>query len=283
MTGPGSKIGVTAMLAVLGLLATSPARAETQFLLGGGGALVPDYPGSDDYEVLPIPALRFDWSSDGATPPTTGFSTDFGLVDARVAFPDGLDVGIARLSTPSRHFTLRLGGGYRFGRNDDENAALDGMGDIGGQGLARISIGSEPANPRAIGVHFGLKYETDVTNETGADTFSLYVGNKFALSPSTTLNVTGTATWADGDYTQSYFGVSDLQASRSRYDRFDAGAGIADVGLDARLNYAFTDHWLLFGSVGYSRLTGDAADSPIVDKEGSADQFRATTGFAYRF
>lgn len=283
MTGPGFSFGVAAALAVFGLLATSPARAETQFLLGGGGMLMPDYPGSNDYEVLPIPALRFDWSSDGAAAPASGYSGQLGLVDAHVAFPEGVDVGVARLSTPSRHFTLRLGGGYRFGRDDDDNAALDGMGDIGGQGLGRISIGSEPANPRGVGMHFGLKYETDVTNETGADTFSLYVGNKFALSPSTTLNLTGSATWADADYMQSYFGVSGLQAARSGYGRFNAGAGIADVGLDARLNYAFTDHWLVFGSVGYSRLTGDAAESPIVDKEGSADQFRATTGFAYRF
>jgi len=157
------------------------------------------------------------------------------------------------------------------------------MGDVDGQGLARVSLGSEPANSRGIGVHFGLEYETDVTNETNADTFSLYVGNKFALSPRTTLDLTGRTTWADGDYMRAYFGVSDIQAARTGYGRFDANSGIADVGLDARLNWALTDHWLLFGSVGYSRLTGDAANSPIVDKEGSPDQFRAATGFAYRF
>ena len=283
MKGPGFRSGVTVVLAVLGLLASSPARAETEFLLGGGGAIRPDYPGSNDYEAIPVPLLRFDWSSNGATAPASGYKGELGLIDAQVGFPSGVDFGVARLSTPSRHFTLRLGGTYRFGRDQDDNDALDGMGDIGGQGLARISIGSEPANPRGIGVDFGLKYETDVTNETNADTFSLYVGNKFALSRRTTIKFTGSATWADGDYMQSYFGVSDHQAARSGYGRFDAGSGIADVGLDARLNWAFTDHWLLFGSVGYSRLTGDAADSPLVDKEGSADQFRAATGFAYRF
>lgn len=283
MTGPGFAKVATVALAASSLFAAPPAHAETELMLGGAAAFKPDYPGSNDYEAIPVPLLQFDWSSDGAGPPASGYTGEFGLIDARIGFPDGIDIGLARLSTPTRHFTFRVGGGYRFGRDQDDNHALNGMGDIGGQGLGRVSIGSEPANPRGIGAHFGLKYETDLTNETGADTFTLYVGNTFALSPSTTLALTGRTSWADDDYMQSYFGVSDLQAARSSHSRFDANSGVTDVGLDARLNYAFTDHWMLFGSVGYSRLTGDAADSPLVDKSGSPDQFRATTGFAYRF
>ena len=82
---------------------------------------------------------------------------------------------------------------------------------------------------------------------------------------------------------QSYFGVSGAQAARSRNRAFQAESGFADVGLEANLNYAITEHWMMFGTLGYSRLLGDAADSPLVDGEGSANQFRAFTGVAYRF
>ncbi|MEN1729710.1 MAG: MipA/OmpV family protein, partial [Pseudomonadota bacterium] len=48
-------------------------------------------------------------------------------------------------------------------------------------------------------------------------------------------------------------------------------------------NYALNDRWGLFGVVSYQRLLSDAADSPIVDDEGSANQFLAGIGIGYNF
>ncbi len=262
---------------------TATAHAESSLVLGLGVGATPDYIGSDDYDAIPVPVLKYDWSGSAGSAPTSGFKGELGLIDASAGFPNGLDVGVARLSTPSRHFTLRLGGGYRFGRDADDNDALHGMGDVDGQAIARVTLASEPANARGLGIFYGVKYEADVTDETNGDTFTFFAGDKFALTPKATLTITGRTQWADADYMQSYFGVSASQAARSGNRRFDANSGFADAGLEARLNYALTDHWMLFGSFGYSRLLGDAADSPLVDGEGSANQFRATTGVAYRF
>ncbi len=262
---------------------TSAAHAEGTLVLGLGVGAAPDYIGSDDYEAVPVPVLKYDWSGSAGSAPASGVKGELGLIDASVGFPGGVDVGVARLSTPSRHFTLRVGGGYRFGRDADDNDALHGMGDIDGQAIARVTLASEPANAQGLGIFYGVKYEADVTGETDGDTLGLFAGDKFALTPKTTLTLTGRAQWADADYMQSYFGVSGSQAARSGNRRFDADSGFADAGLEARINYALTDHWNLFGSVSYSRLLGDAADSPLVDDEGSANQLRATTGVAYRF
>ena len=274
--------GATCAVLVLAASAAT-ARAESTLVLGIGVGAAPDYTGSDDYEAVPVPMLKYDWSGTVGSAPASGTKGEIGLIDASVGFPNGVDIGIARISTPSRHFTLRLGGGYRSGRDAGDNDVLHGMGDIDGQAIARITLASEPANERGLGIFYGVKYEADVTDETNGDTFSVYAGDKFALSPKTTLTLTGRTQWADKDYMQSYYGVSGAQAANSGNRRFDAGSGFADVGIEAKLNYAFTDHWLLFGSVGYSRLLGDASDSPLVDGEGSANQFRATTGVAYRF
>lgn len=274
-----SAVGTFACLVAVG----GTAQAESSLVLGIGGGMAPDYRGSDDYDPIPVPVVKYDWNGSAGAAPATGVKGEIGLIDASVGFPNGVDVGLARLSTPSRHFTFRVGGGYRFGRDASDNHALDGMGDIDGQAIARLSLTSEPANPQGLGIFFGLAYEADVTDETNGDTISLFVGDKFTIAPKTTLTLTGRTQWADGDYMQSYFGVSDSQAARSGNRRFEASSGFADVGLEARLNYAFTDHWMLFGSLGYARLVGDAADSPLVDDEGSANQFRAITGVAYRF
>ena len=51
------------------------------------------------------------------------------------------------------------------------------------------------------------------------------------------------------------------------------------VGVD----YALSDNWAITGQVGYARLLGDAADSPIVDDEGSANAFSAGIFVGYRF
>ena len=45
--------------------------------------------------------------------------------------------------------------------------------------------------------------------------------------------------------------------------------------------FSFSENWHLGGGVIYSRLLGDAADSPVTDKRGSRDQFFAGIGIAY--
>lgn len=280
---PSSFFRVSALAAFATLGVCGAAEAESRFIVGAGGNWKPDYLGSDDYEFSAQPMLRYGWSGEMATSPATGYKSSLGLIDVQAGFPDGVEVGVARIATPSRNVTLRLGGGYRLGRDADDNAALKGMGDIDGQVLARVTLASEPANPRRLGTSFGLRYEADVSGETDGSTVTLFADHALVLSPKTTFTLSGNLRWADDDQMQSYFGVSRTQAARSGHARFDAGAGFSETGIGARLDWSFAEHWILSGRAGYSRLLGDAADSPLVDGAGSANQFIFTTGIAYRF
>ena len=76
------------------------------------------------------------------------------------------------------------------------------------------------------------------------------------------------ATWADGDYMESYFGVSPAQSSASGHSRYKPKAGLKSVDLEAGVIYPFAGNWAVNAQVGYSRLSGDAADSPIVRDAG---------------
>jgi len=81
---------------------------------------------------------------------------------------------------------------------------------------------------------------------------------------------------------ETYFGISPAQSARSGYDVYEADGGFKDVGVTLGLDYMFTERIGIGGRAQYKRLLGDAADSPIVDNEGSADQFLSTLFLTYR-
>lgn len=82
---------------------------------------------------------------------------------------------------------------------------------------------------------------------------------------------------------QSYFGITDTQATRSGYSRYDSNAGVKDMGLHVKTSYPISQDWIFEAQIGYWRLLNDAADSPIVKDEGSVNQFRGLLGLSFKF
>ena len=68
----------------------------------------------------------------------------------------------------------------------------------------------------------------------------------------------------NGEFTDTYFGVSEGESLSSGYAPYDAGGGIYAARLSVEARYEFLPDTLLMGRFTYSRLLGDAADSPIV-------------------
>lgn len=86
-------------------------------------------------------------------------------------------------------------------------------------------------------------------------------------------------------FTRTYFDISAADAARSpfRIAPFASnGAYVAAGGL-ASAEYRWSRQWSILTDVRYDRLLGDAADSPIVARLGSRDQFRGALGVRYRF
>lgn len=82
---------------------------------------------------------------------------------------------------------------------------------------------------------------------------------------------------------QTYFGVSAGDARRSGLDRYNADAGIKDIGINLGANWIITQNWSVMGIASYTQLLGDASnDSPVVD-EGSEGQFFGAAMAVYRF
>lgn len=246
------------------LLAPGLARAETastgfDFQVGGMVFVAPKFEGSKDYEVMGVPFIA-----------PAGRDGD-GMVQFRG--PDDL-----------RFRLLRFGGfeagplaGWRFGRDEEDADRLEGLGDVDGGvvvgGFAAYKIGNfKPF------VSYHHQVSGDATG--GLTRFGLEAQTLFARA----VVITGTvgATYADSEFMESYFSVTDAQraASVAGLDAFDAGSGIKDVYFGLSGDVPLNDVWTLKVTGRYSRLTGDAADSPIIESE---DQLFGGLGVTYRF
>lgn len=254
-------------MAGLACMVAAPASAIADFSskpfnfqAGAMAVVAPKFEGSKDYEVIGVPIIA-----------PTGLRDDEGMVLFRG--PDDLRFRLIRFGA----FEAGPLAGWRFGRDEDDADRLEGLGDVDGGvvvgGYAGYKIGAfKPF----------VSYHHQVS---GDDTGGL---TRFGIEAQTTLAprflITGTvgATYADEDYMDSYFSVTAAQSASSQagLGRFDADAGIKDVYFGLTSDVPLTEQWTLKLSGRYSRLTGDAADSPIVETE---DQFFGGLGVTYRF
>ena len=232
----------------------SPAESDDwSVTLGLGAGVAPSYEGSESYEFVPLPVVDLRWR------------------DRAFVGTGGVGVDLFR----SEHLRLGARLGYNGGRDEDDDDALDGLGDVdaaveagifGALSYGAVSLSADLRQDIADG-HEGLLGRAALT-------YRAALGEDLAgtLGPS--------VTWADDAYMESFFGVDADQSAASGLPRFDAGSGIKSYALAGSLRYALTTDWAVTAIARYARLAGDAADSPIVQDE---DQFFSGVTIAYRF
>jgi MipA family protein len=100
------------------------------------------------------------------------------------------------------------------------------------------------------------------------------------LNESLTLSFSSNVSWADKKYTQTYFGVTAAQAARSNFKEYNSKGGVKSVSVGVGLSYQIDKNWSANAGLSYSRLQGNAAKSPIIEKKG---QPGAVLGVGYNF
>ncbi len=248
--------GVSARAAEQDNTTSAQPAGKWSIVVGAGGAYAPDYEGSDDYEFQPFPFAA--------------------VVYDDLVFIEGTSVGVNLLKVDG----LKAGpiARYGVGRDEDDNDALDGLGDVDESvelgGFLKYEIGIWSA---------GLTVAQDVAGGHDGLVAEASTGIAVSLGDRMRSSLEASASWADSTYMEAYFGISPSQSARSGLDRFEAEGGFKDVGVTLGLDYMFTERIGLGGRAQYKRLLGDAADSPIVADEGSADQFLGGMFLTYRF
>ncbi|MGV7224862.1 MAG: MipA/OmpV family protein [Nitrospinales bacterium] len=246
------KLGKQLLILVAVICLIAPAVQAADVSVGGGIGLAPDYEGSEDYKAVPVPVadIKFDNGM---------FMKLFGL-------------NLRANLLPSKMWQLGPVVNFRGERNDVENDAVDDMTKVDATG--------------ELGIFGGLVYNKwfvslEVLSDTGGDAHEgwyskLKGGYNWVVNESWVISIGASATYADDDYMQTYFGVSSKDSRRSGLDRYDAEAGIKDVGINLGANWKISQNWSTRGVVSYTQLLGDASDdSPVVDEGNEGQRFIA--------
>lgn len=273
-------------LSAAALLVSAPALAQQAdptlpdpndqsdtFSIGAGAAYVPDYEGSDDYELVPLVALR-------------------GRVSGISFFTRGTYLYVDFIKRGDGPLELDLGPivGARLNRTGkvkddfvDALPELDTAIEVGGfAGVTYHGL----TNP-----YDSLSFRVDVVKDVAGAHESTLVTPTIdfgtPLSRTTYVGLSLSAEWAGGGYADYYYSIDAPGAVASGLPVYDADGGFKHwrLGLFGAqsLSGDLTHGWSLFGAASYTRLSGDLKDSPIVSSRGSSSQWVAALGVGYTF
>lgn len=90
-------------------------------------------------------------------------------------------------------------------------------------------------------------------------------------------------TYSNGKYQRAYFGVPDDSVATSGLAAFRPSGGVHAVGATASYLKQLSRHWGVSTYAKYDRLVDDAADSPVVRRYGSRNQWSGGLALSYTF
>lgn len=245
--------------------------------IGLGGAYLPDYQGSNDYQFTPAPAaLAY---INGHTITLIGNRLSVDLIGDRTNpgwdFQAG-PVGVVNLdrTAPSRIDDVRVRALGKIG------AAVE----LGGYvGIGKVGVITSPYDRLSV----ALSYRHDVTGVHDSGIWQPSVNYFTPLSTKAAVGLFATAEHAGSGYARRYYSINQGQSIASGLPVYNARSGWKNWTAGAIGTYSLTGNllqgWKLVGSVAYGRMLNDFGDSPIVSQAGSRGQWLSALGVAYTF
>jgi outer membrane scaffolding protein for murein synthesis (MipA/OmpV family) len=266
------RIGLTAALAVLSASAAvaqesrssmrppPTGTSDTYIVTLNANALVqPTFPGSDYTAFSMFPSLSFRKADE----------------PARFSAPDdGISVSI--IDNP----TFRIGPVFRFqsGRYLEDDKLLFGLKKKNYDVESGLFIEYWPLTfirARAELRH-GFRSDSGLVGLFGIDYVQPIGQFVFSLGPRLYVG--------DKRYHDRWYGIRPYEAQINRLVApYSPGGGLTGAGVTGAVTYQWNETWATTGYVNYRRLLDDVADSPIVTKIGSRDQFTVGARVSYSF
>jgi len=243
--------------------------------LGVGAAYVPSYDGSDDYVVSVLPMIQGSLGGVGISPRAGGLALDF--IPDRPGAKANFSFGPAARLRMSRVNQIK----------DDVVELLPDL-----DPAVEIGPSAGVSFPGVFNPYDSLSFTVDARWDVAGAHNGMVVGPSLSyMTPLSTgvaaiLSVGGE--WADDDFMDYYYSIDAEAAAITGLDQFQAGSGFRSVGATLLLGWDLDNDirnggLALFFLGGYSKLLGDAADTPFTRDRGSADQWMAGAGIAYTF
>ena len=242
---------------------TDPGQGISFTLVAGAG-VAPDYEGSDDYEAVPFWNLRA------------------GNLYHPETYVQVLGPRLLSNLLPHDHWRLGVAGQLIKERDDVEDDRVDELKSVDASVMLGLIAGYDFLAALQNDLVLEVEGRRDLANDNGfLGTIRGRYGSRFAER--WRFDALVQMTWASEDYMSSYFGIDAGDAARSGLDQYNADEGFKDVGFGASLTYRFFENWSATGTGTYTRLLGDAEDSPVVDDRGDENQIFAGFLINYRF
>jgi len=268
----GRRAGTAACLAALWIPVAAAADVEPagRFLpgprpdwtitIGAEGRVEPAFQGSKQYGVRPYPLFDV---------------RPFGTPERFHAPRDGIGIGL--IEGPS--FQIGPVGQLKMARREgDDPGALHGLGDV--PWAVEVGIFAEywwiPWLRTRAEVRQGFNGHHGVVADITADAV-------VTLDSQWTVSGGPRISFASKAATSPYFSINAAQSAASGLPVFAAEGGVRSVGAGTQARYAWNSQWATHAFVEFERLTGDAADSPLVVQRGSASQWTFGLGTTHSF
>lgn len=247
------------------------------YVVGLGAAVLPDYEGSDDYSFSPVPA---------ATGRVSGFN--FLLAGNRISvdlIPDGIGPTWDFQAGPIA--VVNLNRNTTKGIDDAQVRALgtvDTAIELGGYvGIGKTGVVTSQFDRLSA----SLSYRKDVGGGHKSTVLAPTISYVTPLSTRAVAGVIVSAERVGEGYADSYFSVTPAQSLASGLPVYNARGGWKNWTLGVlggrSISGDLRSGWQLFGTVVYRKLLNDFADSPIVARNGSSNQWLGALGVAYSF
>lgn len=234
----------------LGILAPK-LQVSDHWEFGVGAAVRPEYQGSDDYEIQPVPI--------------------FDIRYGRFFAITGEGIGFNVIETP----TFTAGASVDWMQGYDGGDVARGVHDVDDEMGGRLFMAAQ-LNGAAVSIAATQAVtDTDRGLLLNADiAYPIEATDRLTIAPSLGI------TWANEKYMDGYFGINASESAASGLSQYEPADGFKDVSFRISVGYRLTDSISANGSVGVTHLLGEAADSPIVEEE---TQPTALFGLTYTF
>lgn len=243
------------------LFSPEPIQASSGWIVNVKGNLRvgPSYPGSDEFNFIGYPSLSVR---------RAGTVERFGAPD------DGLSFSFLEESA----FRFGVVGRFVGGRYLQDNRELFGLNKVDWAVEPGVFVEYWPLEflraraeiRRGFGGHEGFVADLGLDAVQRFGVFTVSVGPRLALG--------------DSEFTRTYFGVTDAEAAlNGQVTPYRPSGGITSVGATGAISYDWSPQWSTTAFVTYKHLVGDAADSPIVERFGSENQWGFGLTASYSF
>lgn len=246
--------------------------------IGAAAAYVPDYDGSNNYRVVPAPAVL--GSFKGINFQVLGNRASINLVQQHPG--------------PGINFEFGPIGVINFNRtsvNNIDDIRVRRLGELktgielgGYAGISKTGVVTSPYDKLTL----SISYRHDVNNASGSYVWTPSINYLTPLSTKAAVGLLASGSYVGDKYANYYYSVSPQQAALTglpaysargnRWNSYTVG-GFATYSITGNLLHGFK----IVGGGTYSRNLGASGDTPLTRIAGKRNQFIGAAGVAYTF